>query len=99
MTELSILKQCLLFYDTKAAVLIYKLARKVPDIGFEDFFGSRSDIQTILERLPAQQYLAIFQMFNQNYHTKKIHEAILSKRSGKVANLTTFRQNSGVISN
>ena len=38
LTELSILKQCLLFNDIKASVIIYKLARLVPHIDYEDYF-------------------------------------------------------------
>ena len=59
--------------------MIYKIAKLVPSIDFEDFFSSQEDLQLIIENLPAQQYLYIFNAFGQNYHTRRIDEAILHK--------------------
>ena len=51
-----------------------------------------------MERLPAQQYLPIFNTFSENFHTRMINEAILQKNNGHVTQLTVFTQNSSVIS-
>ena len=54
LTDLSILKQCLLFIDKKATVMIYKIAKLVPSIDFEDYFSSQEDLQLIINYLPKQ---------------------------------------------
>lgn len=77
LTDLSILKTCLLFSDVKAAALIYKLARKVVNIDFEDFITCQEDLGIIVDKLPAQQYLPILEQFGQNQFTKNVKEAIL----------------------
>ena len=63
LTDLSIIKQSLLFNNTEALIMMYKLAKLVPQIDFEDYISSQEDLEVIIERLPAQQYLAIFKMF------------------------------------
>ena len=52
--DLSILKQCLLFKNIKASVMIYKLARIIPNVKFTDYFSSQEDLEIIVDRLPAQ---------------------------------------------
>ena len=54
LTQLPMLKQCLLFGDIKASVLIYKLAKFIPFISFEDYITCQEDLELIIERLPAQ---------------------------------------------
>ena len=34
--------------------MLYKIARQIPDIAFEDYFSSQQDLKIIVERLPAQ---------------------------------------------
>ena len=57
--EIPILKQCLLFEDIKATVLIYKLARETDFVNFEDYISCLEDFELIFQRLPSQQYLGI----------------------------------------
>ena len=97
LTNFSILKQCLLFQDIKASVMIYKIAKLIPQLDFEDYISSQEDLEVVVERLPAQQYLPIFNTFSENYHTRMVNEAILQKKAGQVAQLTVFIQNSAVI--
>ena len=63
LTDLSILKQCVLFHNIKASVMIYKLAKIVPLIDFASYISTQSDLAILIERLPAQQYLNIFGLF------------------------------------
>lgn len=70
--------------------MIYKIAKLVPTIDFEDFFTSQEDLQLIVENLPAQQYLYIFNAFGQNYHSRKVDEAVFKKKKGVVEQLKVF---------
>ena len=100
LTDRSILKQCILFHNIKASVMLYKIARRLPEIAFENYISSQQDLKIIVERLPAQQYLNIFNSFGQNYHTKKLTEAfMIQSGEGQQAQLlTTFIGDSAVIS-
>ena len=40
LTNLSMLKQCLFFNKLSAAVMLYKVARLVPHLDFEDYISS-----------------------------------------------------------
>ena len=40
LTDLSIIKQSLLFNNTEALIMMYKLAKLVPQIDFEDYISS-----------------------------------------------------------
>lgn len=77
--------------------MIYKIAKLIPQLDFEDFIISQTDLEIVVERLPAQQYLPIFNTFSENFHTRKISEAILQKNNGQVTKLTVFTQKSAVI--
>lgn len=98
LTQMSVLKQCLLFNNIEASIMIYKLAHRIERIDFQDYITSQEDLEVIVERLPAQQYFKIFNNFGENYHTRKIKEAILPKQSrNKGTQLTTFIQDSAII--
>ena len=49
-----ILKQCLLFEDLKATVLIYKLARETDYVNFENYISCLEDFELIFNKLPSQ---------------------------------------------
>ena len=68
---------------------LYKLARQVPEINFEDYISCQEDLDIIIESLPAQQYIGLFNKFDSNYHTMQIKEAILD-RTGERSQLSTF---------
>ena len=90
LTNLPIIRQCLLFHDIKASVLVYKIARGVPHISFEDFVSCQEDLELIIERLPAQQYLGILDKFGENFRTKAMTEAILTRKDIFKAGPQTF---------
>ena len=54
LTNMSMLKQCLLFHNIKASVILYKIAIQIPEISFEDYFSSQQDLKIIVGRFPAQ---------------------------------------------
>ena len=70
--EMSIVKQCLLFNETRAAILVYKLTKVCTNISFEDYVACLEDFEIMIEKLPAQQYLFILQRFKDNFQTRKV---------------------------
>ena len=70
LTNLSILKSCPLFENTKAAENLYKIAKLVPHIDFEDYICSWEDLDWITENMTPQFYIPIFNRFGENHHTK-----------------------------
>ena len=92
LSELPILRQCLLFSDVKAAVMIYKLARLTEDINFTDYIGCLEDFELMIDRLPAQQYKYILQKLGSNFQTHSIKDALFERT--KANQQKTFIQDS-----
>ena len=97
LTDLSILKQGLLFHDSKARVSIYKVAEVIGTFNLADYITCIDDLELLIERLPMQQYSKILNSVDSNIHTMSTTEAVMTKH-GHNSTFATFIQDSAVIS-
>ena len=88
LTDLSILKHCLLYSDRKAMLGVYKLGEFLQR-NLSDYITCINDLQLIVERLPAQQYITVLNSVSENVHTIRMTEAIMA-RHGRESELITF---------
>ena len=65
--KMSMVKQCLLFSETRAAIFLYKLSNIATNVSFEDYVTCLEDFEIMISKLPAQQYLFILQKFRDNF--------------------------------
>lgn len=97
LTDLSIVKQALLFSDSKARVSLFNLAELAGYFNLADYITCIDDLQLLVERLPLQQYSKVLSSLDSNRHTLAITEAVLAKH-GPSSQFATFIQDSAVIS-
>ena len=95
LTDMSIIKQSLLFTDTQASIGIFKIAQ-ICNLNLHDYISSLQDLQLIIDALPAQQYYMVLNNFATNVTTIRQNQAILKKR-GTQSKMITFIQKSAII--
>ena len=78
LTDLSFIKQCLLYQDRKASSSAYKIA-KVLNLNLGAYITNINDLQMIIERLPSQQSFEVLNSVSVNMHTNRITEAVMAK--------------------
>ena len=74
---------------------MYKLSDLV-DVDLTEYIGCIEDLNTLIDKLPAQQYIQVLSKLQQNVLSSSIKESIMQKR-GNQAQLTSFSQKSAVI--
>ena len=68
LTDLSILKHCLLYADRKASLAVYRIGELL-SMNLADYITCINDLQLIIERLPSQQYISLLNSVAENLQT------------------------------
>ena len=71
LTDLSVLKHCLLFNDRKACLSAYKIGEFLT-MNLSDYITSINDLQLVIDILPSQQYVSVLNTVSENVHTRRI---------------------------
>ena len=81
-SDLSILKQCLLFddKDQHARVTIYKIAQNLK-LYLSNYIDTIEDLELIIQsKIPEQQYRTVINKLEENIITKQINSSIMDKQ-------------------
>ena len=94
-TDLSILRQSLLFEDSRSTVTIFEIA-EIVGMSITDYILCIGDLKIILKNLPSNLYRKLLSQMDENAYTIKKTEAIMAKR-GPSSNFKTFIQQSAIL--
>lgn len=91
-TQMSVLKQCLLYPSYKARMRLYRMADFIDAI-ITDYISSAKDLRHVIQLLPPAQYQKMLDKFIENAFTVQLTESVMPKGQ----NFVTFADESLLI--